>query len=144
MKFLCVPCDGPMRVVESGPPDEAGSLTIILRCPHCGHTTAMLTNTSETQLVRSLGVRIGASKAPPSPLEHLQTNLAKIRADALQSEDEGHEPVWTSAALERLNAAPRFVQPIIRQAYTDYARQHGLREVTPEVMNTARQSLGMG
>lgn len=144
MKFLCIPCDEPMQVVESGTPDEAGSMTVIFRCPHCDHTTAMLTNAGETQLVRSLGVRIGPKTSSTAPLEHLRTSLAQDRADALQTEEEEAEPVWTPAALERLNAAPPFVQPMIRQTYTDYARQHGLREITPEVMDAARQALGMG
>jgi len=102
----------------------------------------MLTNASETQLVRSLGVRIGRSAAPANPLEHLRTGLTQARSDAVQTE--GDEPVWTPEALQRLNAAPRFVQPMIRKTYSDYARQHGLREITPEVMDAARRLLGMG
>jgi len=105
----------------------------------------MLTNASETQLVRSLGVRIGRSTAAPAsdPMIHLRESLAQVREDAFQP-GEGEEPVWTSEALERLNAAPRFVRPMIRQAYTDYARQHGIREITPEVMDAARKAMGMG
>lgn len=144
MKFLCVPCDEPMQVVDSSSPDEVGSLTVVFACPQCDHTTAMLTNAGETQLVRSLGVRIGASNGPAEPLAHLRANLAQRRADAVQADEETYEPVWTPEALQRLNAAPSFVQPMIRQTYTDYARQHGLREITPEVMNAARQALGMG
>jgi len=33
---------------------------------------------------------------------------------------------------------------MIRQAYADYARQHGIREITPEVMDAARKAMGMG
>jgi len=86
MKFLCVPCDEAMQVVESGTPDEAGSMTVIFRCPRCGHTTAMLTNAAETQLVQSLGVQIGRpTVAPaPNPMTHLQERLAQVREDALQ------------------------------------------------------------
>lgn len=146
MKFLCMPCDEPMQVVESGTPDEAGSLAVILHCPQCGHTTVMLTNAGETQLVHALGVRIGPgpAAATASPLERLRTGLAQTRDDAVQTTEAAAEPVWTPAALERLNAAPRFVRPMIRQAYTDYARQHGLREITPAVMDAARRTLGMG
>ncbi len=144
MKFLCVPCDEPMQVVESGSPDETGSLRVLFRCPRCDHTTAMLTNAGETQLVRSLGVRIGGKPVDSAGrLENLRAGLTRIRTDALQTEEEA-EPVWTPAALQRLNATPSFVRPMIRQAYTDYARQHGLREITPEVMDAARQALGMG
>ena len=58
MKFLCVPCDSPMKLQTVGPP-ERGSLSVVYSCPECGYEMAMLTNPFETQLVQSLGVRIG-------------------------------------------------------------------------------------
>jgi hypothetical protein len=58
MKFLCVPCDSPMTLQTVGPP-EGGSLTVVYACPACGYEMAMLTNAYETQVVQSLGVRIG-------------------------------------------------------------------------------------
>jgi hypothetical protein len=144
MKFLCIPCDEPMQLVERGAPDASGSMSVVFTCPRCAHAIAMLTNAAETQLVNSLGVHIGVSAAAPAaPLQHLRTGLAQMRADASGSEAQADEPVWTAAALERLNGVPRFIQPMIRQAYTDYARQHGISEITPEVMDAARHALGM-
>ena len=58
MKFLCVPCDSPMKLQTIAPP-EGGSLSVVYSCPECGYEMAMLTNPFETQLVQSLGVRIG-------------------------------------------------------------------------------------
>src|SRR4030095_2852261 len=58
MKFLCVPCDSPMKLQTVGPP-ERGSLSVVYSCPECGYEIAMLTNAYETQVVQSLGVRIG-------------------------------------------------------------------------------------
>lgn len=58
MKFLCVPCDAPMKLAEVAPPDR-GSLSVRYACPECGYEMAMLTNPFETQMVQSLGVRIG-------------------------------------------------------------------------------------
>src|SRR5688500_12568204 len=58
MKFLCVPCDSPMKLQSVGPP-ERGSLSVLYSCPECGYEMAMLTNAYETQVVQSLGVRIG-------------------------------------------------------------------------------------
>ena len=58
MKFLCVPCDSPMKLQTVEPP-EGGSLSIVYACPECGYEMAMLTNAYETQVVQSLGVRIG-------------------------------------------------------------------------------------
>ena len=62
MKFLCVPCDSPMKLQAVGPPDR-GSLSVVYECPECGYEMAMLTNSFETQLVQSLGVRVGPELA---------------------------------------------------------------------------------
>ena len=43
MKFLCVPCDSPMKLQTVGPP-ERGSLSVVYACPECGYEMAMLTN----------------------------------------------------------------------------------------------------
>jgi hypothetical protein len=64
MKFLCVPCDQPMKLADVAPPDR-GSLAVRYACPECGYEMAMLTNPFETQMVQSLGVRIGPEANPP-------------------------------------------------------------------------------
>ena len=66
MKFLCVPCDSPMKLQTVGPP-EGGSLSVVYSCPECGYEMAMLTNPFETQVVQSLGVRIGPAARPCGP-----------------------------------------------------------------------------
>src|SRR3954464_8166689 len=65
MKFLCVPCDSPMKLQTLAPP-EGGSLSVVYSCPECGYEMAMLTNPFETQLVQSLGVRIGPNAGQAS------------------------------------------------------------------------------
>jgi len=67
MKFLCIACDEPMKLYEVGPP-ERGSLAVVYGCPKCGHRIALLTNPMETELVRSLGVRIGPAPAAGAPV----------------------------------------------------------------------------
>ena len=62
MKFLCLACDQAMRLSGTAGPD-AGSLTVTFACPSCGHRVAMLTNPWETQMVRTLGVKVGGSPA---------------------------------------------------------------------------------
>jgi hypothetical protein len=47
-----------MKLQSVGPP-ERGSLSVVYSCPECGYEMAMLTNAYETQVVQSLGVRIG-------------------------------------------------------------------------------------
>jgi hypothetical protein len=65
MKFLCVPCDSPMKLQTVAPP-QGGSLSVVYSCPECGYEMAMLTNPFETQLVQSLGVRIGPDMSASS------------------------------------------------------------------------------
>src|SRR5256885_11123044 len=81
MKFLCLDCDQPMKLHETAGPDE-GSLTVTFRCPECGFRVAILTNPFETQIVRSLGVKVGGQPVPPEPFEHLRSTLAGARPDA--------------------------------------------------------------
>ncbi len=71
MKFLCVPCDQPMKVLNVTPPDR-GSIAVTYSCPACGYEMAMLTNPFETQLVSSMGIKVGpAASAGPTliPIE---------------------------------------------------------------------------
>jgi hypothetical protein len=81
VKFLCVECDEPMKLLRSEGPEE-GSLTVTFGCPHCGRRVAMLTNPFETQLVKSLGVRVGGRAEPPVPFEHLRSSMAHQRGEA--------------------------------------------------------------
>ena len=59
MKFLCIECDEAMKLTETQAPDGSGSLRVLFGCPRCGRAVAMLTNPWETEMVSSLGVRIG-------------------------------------------------------------------------------------
>src|SRR6476469_2243626 len=121
MKFLCVPCDTPMKMQSVGPP-ERGSLSVVYSCPECGYEMAMLTNPYETQLVQSLGVRIGPDKGGmpvasastdestssgkcPFPAMMAGAEQAVEGADAVQARDQ--IPVrWTSGAEARLANIP--------------------------------------
>ncbi len=75
MKFLCVECDQPMALENTTGPDN-GSLTVLFRCPECGKATAMLTNPMETQMVNSLGVKVGGRTTAAAPMETIKSNLA--------------------------------------------------------------------
>jgi hypothetical protein len=86
MKFLCIACDQAMRLQSTAGPDE-GSLTVTFGCPACGHRVAMLTNPWETQLVRTLGVKVGGRAAEaPAPFAEVRANLAHQRATAFADE----------------------------------------------------------
>jgi hypothetical protein len=74
MKFLCITCDEALRHQGTRGPD-AGVMTVIFACPGCGWEMAMYTNPWETQIVRSLDVKIGGRSVPAAPLEMLRTSL---------------------------------------------------------------------
>src|ERR671924_1765871 len=86
MKFLCLDCDEPMKLHSTAGPDE-GSLAVTFRCPQCGFRVAMLTNPFETQMVKSLGVKVGGRTVPAAPFENLRTTMAGARPDAFAGDD---------------------------------------------------------
>jgi len=140
MKFLCVDCDEQMTFEERELPGD-GTLAAVFRCPACGRMTAMLTNPMETQLVSSLGVKVGGRTVPEAPFEGIRTSVVSGRADAF-AEPAG--PVrWSVDAVERLSHVPSFVRGMVKKIYTDYARERGIGEVTPAIMDTARAELGL-
>jgi len=75
MKFLCVRCDEAMKLERVEEPEE-GSLSVVFACATCGNRMAMLTNPSETQLVRALDVRIGGRSSPAEPMDFVRSMLA--------------------------------------------------------------------
>src|SRR5256712_4803386 len=91
MKFLCLDCDQPMKLHSTEGPDE-GSLAVTFRCPECGFRVAMLTNPFETQMVRSLGVKVGGRTVPAEPFENLRATMAGGRPDAFEGTGEAGGP----------------------------------------------------
>ena len=144
MKFICNECQELMAVVDNAPSKDGSSMAISYTCPSCGRGISMVTNPGETQVVRSLGVTIGhetLGQATPEPMAMIREALTGQSPATATST--GPEPVWTEAALKRLSAAPTFVQGMVHRLYTDYARQKGYSEITPAIMNEAREALGM-
>jgi DNA-directed RNA polymerase subunit RPC12/RpoP len=163
MKFLCLDCDQPMKLLGTDGPDE-GSLTVTFRCPECGFRVAMLTNPFETQMVKSLGVKIGApAETPPAPFEHLRASLANPRADAFDGDvsapsgpgcpfaamvnETADAPAsgipWTPEAAARIERIPAFIRPMARKAVERLAEAKGYAAVTEAVMDEARGAFGM-
>jgi len=148
MKFLCVPCDSPMKLQTVGPP-ERGSLSVVYSCPECGYEMAMLTNAYETQVVQSLGVRIGPES---SSAEASGKAAAKCPFSAMIPGSEGAQapqatdviPVqWTSGAEARLANIPEFVRPMARTGIEKFARDKGSRQVDEAILDEARDFFGM-
>ena len=157
MKFLCVPCDTPMKLQSVGPP-ERGSLSVVYSCPECGYEMAMLTNAYETQVVQSLGVRIGpesdATAASTSsagcPFTGMipgagETRPAFAEASAGRPGQAAEAiPVrWTAAAEARLANIPEFVRPMAKTGIERFARERGAFEVDEKVLDAAKDFFGM-
>ena len=155
MKFLCVPCDSPMKLQTVGPP-ERGSLSVVYSCPECGYEMAMLTNAYETQVVQSLGVRIGprglreggrrrASARPERQMPVRGDDPAATRsASATPARPDEPIPVrWTAAAEARLANIPEFVRPMARTGIERFARERGALEVDEKILDAARDFFGM-
>ena len=152
MKFLCVPCDSPMKLRTVGPP-EGGSLSVVYSCPECGYEMAMLTNAYETQIVQSLGVRIGpdigggASTGATGAAEPTKCPFtAMIPAMEGAQPGQADEPIpvrWTSAAEARLANIPAFVRPMARTGIERFARERGALEVDEKILDAARDFFGM-
>ena len=163
MKFLCLDCDDVMVFAERQIPGD-GTLAAVFACGSCGREMAMLTNPMETQLVSSMGVKIGGREVPMQPMELARTSLEGGREDAFAlSEDiplESGEPaipgestnagqgtagrvVWTAEAAGRLERVPSFVRGMVKRIYSDWAREKGVSEITPDVMDRARTELGL-
>jgi hypothetical protein len=170
MKFLCVPCDTPMKLTSAAPP-ERGSLAVEYECPECFHTMAMLTNPMETQMVTSLGVKIGpgqggsmASGAAGDQTAARAAGAAPPADSAAGSDPDGEgsgcpfsgmvnemaaaEPgsdglTWTVAAEKRLQNIPSFVRTMARKGIDKYAREKGLTQVDDTLLDEAKEFFGM-
>jgi hypothetical protein len=150
MKFLCVPCDSPMTLRTVGPP-ERGSLSIVYSCPECGYEIAMLTNAYETQVVQSLGVRIGpdtgqrATTSGGCPFAAMipSTDGAATGEARATPTDQAIGVRWTAAAEARLANIPEFVRPMAKTGIERFAQEQGVAEVDEQILDAAREFFGM-
>ena len=74
MKFVCLNCETYMTFQKVEQPAE-GSLGVFFGCPACGAKFSMVTNPGETQMVSSLGVKLGGRPAPAEPFEMTRGTL---------------------------------------------------------------------
>ncbi len=140
MKFLCIDCDEQMTYEDRQEPGD-GTFTASYVCPACGHRMAMLANPMETQLVGSLGVKVGGRTLDQQPMELLRQTL-EGRDDAFVDDPSGR-PTWAATSEERLARVPGFVRGMVKKIYSEWAAERGIRVITPEVMDQARVDLGL-
>lgn len=167
MKFLCVSCDERMDFAQREVPGD-GTMAAVFECPGCRRAVAMLTNPMETELVSSLGVKVGGREVPAeSPMETSRAGMEGTREEAFGDDVDGPGPrdgapspetpperearagteptavEWSPEAEERLERVPSFVRGMVRRLYTDWARERDVGILTPEEMDRARSDLGL-
>lgn len=173
MKFLCIECDEPMKLLKTLD-SEGGSLSIIYSCPKCSKQMAMLTNSMETQMVRSMDVKIGGRDASSEPMGKLRSSLiskketynisekseavnskyqvpssgSKCPFPGMVSEMENlnspsNKIFWTDGAKARLEKVPVFVRDMVSKGIEQQAKEKGYSEINESVMDEVKGNLGM-
>lgn len=167
MKFLCIDCDTAMKFKDVTRPEQ-GSVTAVFECPECFTEIAMFLNPSETQMLKSLDLKLGGNNTTAQPMQMVRSQLETSKQDMITNPtvdtennesaeggkcpftsvisdafDEKTEPEsegisWTPEALERLERIPSFVRPMAKMGIEGYAKDNGHSEITGEVMNAAR------
>lgn len=74
MKFVCLNCETYMNFEKVEKPGEE-SLGVFFGCPSCGAKFSMITNPGETQMVSSLGVKLGGRTVAAEPFEMTRGTL---------------------------------------------------------------------
>ena len=136
VKFLCVPCDRPMMLEQTR--KDRGSIALTYACPDCGYEFAMLTNPMETQVVGSLGVKIGAeasSEGSKCPFTGVVQELSEPGP--------GDGFPWTPEAEARMANVPEFVKPMVKTGIEKFARDEGHARVDEQVLDKAKGFFGM-
>ncbi len=141
MKFLCVSCDEAMKLIEAKPP-ERGSLTVVYRCPNCAHEFAMLTNPYETQVVGSLGVKLGGKPAGTAGASECPFSSV-VQDMGAGVEDSSAEVPWTPEATSRLASIPEFARPMAKTGIEKFAKDRGLAQIDGQVLDQAKDFFGM-
>ena len=165
MKFLCTDCDTAMTFKDVTRPEQ-GSVTALFECPDCFTEIAMYLNPSETQMLKSLDLKLGGATEAAQPMQLIRSQLdtaktapvsvessstetdaggkcpfTSVISDAFQEEPAPEEPtgpVWSAEALERLERIPSFVRPMAKMGIESFAKENGHDEITGEIMDAAR------
>jgi hypothetical protein len=126
----------------------------------------MLTNAYETQVVQSLGVRIGPDSAAGAAGAATSASASASgassvaagtgtgtgcpftamipSADGVGAQIPTPMPVrWTAAAEARLANIPAFVRPMARTGIERFALERGALEVDERILDAARDFFGM-
>lgn len=120
MKFLCTDCDTAMKFKDVTRPEQ-GSITALFECPDCFVEIAMFMNPWETQMLKSLDLKLGGNDAAAQPMQMVRSQLETAKpadmADMFSSETgsgetaEGGKCPFTSVISGAFQEAPEPAEP---------------------------------
>ena len=116
---------------------DRGSVALTYGCPDCGYEFAMLTNPMETQVVGSLGVKIGVDE----PSAGSKCPFTGVVQELSETGSEDRFP-WTPEAEARMARVPEFVKPLVKTGIEKFARDAGHTRVDEQVLDKAKGFLG--
>ena len=115
MKFVCLNCETYMTFQKVEKPGE-GSLGVFFGCPSCEAKFSMVTNPGETQMVASLGVKLGGRTEAAEPFEMTRGTLKdEAQAGAGQMAAYLNEKIQSG---QPATAAPKPISPVSSVSYT--------------------------
>src|SRR5258708_26451143 len=108
----------------------------------------------ETQLVASLGVKMGGTATAAEPVETIRSQVTTGREDAFtesgalkdteRGAGSGGGAHWTGEAEARLARVPTFLRGLGKKIYAHYAKERRIAQITPAMMDAAPTATGLG
>lgn len=138
MKFLCIECDTSMALISTSGPDN-GSMQVLFKCRSCGREIAMLTNAMETQMVHSLGVKIGPSGAEGAGQEKAKP-MGMIRSSLRGYSDFAGAADTDTAAGAAGTVAADTADTVAASADVSKSPHHGTTQTISDVDTTESTS----
>ena len=111
MKFVCLNCETYMNLEKVEKPEE-GSLGVFFACPSCNAKFSMVTNAGETNMMNSLGLKLGARAEAATSFEKLRGlagNGQTSSVVSMQVQDESAVPTASASpakAGEKTSGCP--------------------------------------
>ena len=97
MKFVCLNCETYMNLEKVEKPEE-GSLGVFFACPSCAAKFSMVTNAGETNMMNSLGLKLGARAEVETSLEKLRGLAGNGQTGPAVDKHIQNEPAVSTAA----------------------------------------------
>lgn len=103
MKFVCLNCETYMGLEKVEKPEE-GSLGVFFACPSCNAKFSMVTNAGETNMMNSLGLKLGAKSAPETSMEGLRALAGNGQSTPSASKQAASAPAVSATAASPTKA----------------------------------------